>query len=452
MGSPRTLLVLLCLVACPANAAAPYENLEQAIVAVAERVKPSVVHIEAIVKFNNRRSQVTGSGLIVNADGAILTNEHVVDNAEKVTVSVPGMKRKFQARIIGMDRQTDIALLRITPDAPLPAAILSSEEVRVGQWVLAIGNPYGLEGTVSLGIVSAKGRNLEVPHLLTDFIETVALIDRGSSGGPLVDLEGRVVGINSRGQGRGIGFTIPIDTAQEVMRQLEAGGIERGFLGITLQALDRELADYFGQPDVTGVVVNSVLADSPAAVAGLRPGDIITDFGDISVEAEKEQDLGSFQRLVAAVDPGQKAMITILRGGKRWQKQVLIGSQPKLDAAEAESDLGIHVQEITANLARDRRLDSDEGAFVVFVVRGSPAREAGLRVGDVIVAIEDEEIENLDDFRKQIERVTESRRFLITTRRGKETKYLLVKPGARPLDEEPDEEAGEAQFPDAPTR
>ena len=155
---------------------------------------------------------------------------------------------------------------------------------------------------------------------------------------------------------------------------------------------------------------------------------------------------------VVPTPPGQKAMITILRGGKRRQKQVLIGSQPKLDAAEAESDLGIHVQEITANLARDRRLDSDEGAFVVFVVRGSPAREAGLRVGDVIVRIEDEAVDDLEDFRKQIERVTASPRFLLTTRRGKETKYLLVKPGARPVDEEPDEEAGEVQLPDASAR
>src|SRR4029453_3047549 len=221
---------------------------------------------QAIVKFDDRRSEVTGSGLIVTPDGAVLTNEHVVDKAEKITVSVPGRKRKYPARLIGTDRQTDVALLRIDPDPehPFTAARLSSEAVHVGQWVLAIGNPYGLDGTVSLGIVSAKGRNLEIPELLNDFIQTDAMIDRGSSGGPLVDLEGRVIGINSRGQGRGIGFTIPGDTVPDVPAQISDGGVERGWLGISIQPLDRDLAAYLGQPDVSGVIVNSVADDSPA--------------------------------------------------------------------------------------------------------------------------------------------------------------------------------------------
>jgi S1-C subfamily serine protease len=452
MGSPRghaALAGVLALLACSAAARAPHEELERRIVAVAERVKPSVVHVEAIVKFNERRSQVTGSGVIVDAQGAILTNEHVVDNAEKVTVSVPGSKRKYPARIIGMDRQTDIALLRITPDAPLPAATLgSADDVQVGQWVLAIGNPYGLDGTVSFGIVSAKGRNLEVPDLLNDFIQTDAMIDRGSSGGPLVDLEGRVLGINSRGQGRGIGFTIPIDVVREVMRQLEAGGIERGFLGITLQPLDRDLADYFGLGDTTGVVVNSVLDGSPAAKAGLREGDVITHFGGSPVEAEKDEDLGAFQRRVAAVAPGDTTAVAIVRAGERRELAIAIGTQPKLDAAEAESELGIHVQEITANLVRDHRLDSAAGAFVVHVVRGSPAREAGLRVGDVIVRIEDREVNDLEDFRREIARVASAPRFLITARRGEETRFLLVKPGDRPVDEDAADEAGEVRLPE----
>src|SRR5262245_8724267 len=293
------LLSLLLLPAC-ASARAPSNELEKRIVEVAEQLKPSVVHIEAVVKMDDRRNQVTGSGVIVSADGAILTNQHVVDEAEKVTVTVPGIKRKLTAQVIGSDRQTDIALLRVQHDAPLTAAkIGTAADVRVGQWVLAIGNPYGLDGTVSFGIVSAKGRNLEVPHLLNDFIQTDAMIDQGSSGGPLVDLEGRVIGINSRGQGRGIGFTIPIDTARQVMAQLEAGGIARGRLGITFQALDRELADYFGVPDATGVVVNSVAPGSPAEAGGLQPRDVITRLDGVAVEAEAEEDLGNFQRQVA---------------------------------------------------------------------------------------------------------------------------------------------------------
>src|SRR5262245_38739003 len=217
MGSPRARWLALgsVLFACAAGAGSPHGDLEQRVVEVAERVQPSVVHIESIVKFGDRRNQVTGSGVIVTPQGSILTNEHLVDKAEKVTVTVPGIRRKFSAEVVGADRQTDIALIRISHPEPLPAASVGSADgVRVGQWVLAIGNPYGLDGTVSLGIVSAKGRNLDVPHLLNDFIQTDAMIDQGSSGGPLVDLDARVIGINSRGQGRGIGFTIPIDTAK----------------------------------------------------------------------------------------------------------------------------------------------------------------------------------------------------------------------------------------------
>ncbi|HEY5656943.1 MAG TPA: trypsin-like peptidase domain-containing protein, partial [Myxococcota bacterium] len=433
-------------------AQAQFEGLEQRIVEVAERVKPSVVHIEAIVKFNARRNQVTGSGVIVSSDGRILTNEHVVDKAEKVTVHVPGTKKKFPARVVGADRQTDIALLRIQSDVPLPAAETgTARDVKVGQWVLAIGNPYGLEGTVSFGIVSAKGRNLEVPNLLNDFIQTDAMIDHGSSGGPLVDLDGRVVGINSRGQGRGIGFTIPIETALDVMAQLEQGGIERGFLGISMQPLDRELADYLGVPDATGVVVNSVVEGSPAARAGLRPGDIITGFNGDPVEAEKEEDLGRFQRRVATLPPGAEAALDFTRDGERAHARVQMGTQPKIDAAEASSDaLGVHVREITANLARNHRLSTSEGAFVFFVARGSPAREAGLRMGDVIVGIEKATVANLEDFSREIARAEQLERFLITAQRGEETKFLLIKPGVRASQEaDGDDGAGEVDWPEA---
>jgi serine protease Do len=418
---------LLLLLACAAGARPPHEKLEARIVEIAEQITPSVVHIEAIVKFNDRRNQVTGSGVIVSSDGRILTNEHVVDRAEKVTVTVPGLKKKYPARVVGADRQTDIALLRITPDVSLPAVRFgAAQEVRVGQWVLAIGNPYGLEGTVSFGIVSAKGRNLEIPDLLNDFIQTDAMIDRGSSGGPLVDLDGRVVGINSRGQGRGIGF------------------------GITIQPLDRELADYFEIPDTTGVVVNSVVTGSPAEAAGIAPGDVITAFNGVAVEAEKEEDLGSFQRLVAAVEPGDEARMQILRKGEPLTARAVIGTQPKIDPAEVESELGFHVQEITANLERDHRLDSKDGAFVFFVARGSPAREAGLRVGDIIVGIEDTPIVDLDDFEAAIASAENSRRFLIRARRGDEIKFLLVKPGARAAEDDEATDAGEVAHPRPP--
>jgi serine protease Do len=455
---------LLALLACgtalaapprPAPAAPAHEELERRIIEVAERVKPSVVHIEAIVKFGDRRTPVTGSGVIESADGRILTNHHVVDRAEKVTVSVPGHRGKYPARVLGTDAQTDVALLRIEPEAPLPAARFGEPGgLRVGQWVLAVGNPYGLDGTVSFGIVSAIGRNLEIPGTLNDFIQTDAMIDRGSSGGPLVDLEGRVVGINSRGQGRGIGFTIPIATALDVARRLEQGQLQRGYLGITMQPLDRELADYLGIPDATGAVVNSVADGSPAEKAGLAPGDVVTRFDGVAIESEKEEDLGDFQRLVAGTAPGQEVSIQILRERKPRTLELSVGKQPRVDPAEEETGAGFHVQELTPNLIRENRLSTDRGVFVHFVVRGSPASEAGLLVGDVIERIESRQVADLGDLREAMAQAERKPRFLVVARRGEETKYLLLKWGPHAPAEPPEEPAdtGPAALPGSPPR
>lgn len=424
------LCALLSTVADPALARSSIGDLEERIIEIAAKITPSVVHIEAIVKVNDQRRKVRGSGVLVEASGAILTNEHVVDRALKVEVNVPGIKKKFSARVVGSDRQTDIALLQIESDVPLPAAPLgSAEDLRVGQWVLAVGNPYGLEGTVSFGIVSAKGRNLEIPKLLNDFIQTDAMIDRGSSGGPLVDLEGRVVGINSRARGRGIGFTIPIETALDVMMQIRAGGIERGFLGVSMQPLDRELADYLGAPDLAGVMLNSVVADSPAERAGLQIGDILIRLDGIGIEAEKDEDLGAFQRSVAALAPGREIALAVWREGATREVTVVIAPQPRVDPDEVETELGFHVQEINEYIARDHRLDSTSGAFVSFVAPGSPAREAGLRIGDVISRIDDHVVESLDDFREALEEAETLERFLVVAQRGGETLFLLLKPG-----------------------
>ncbi len=421
-------------------------SLEERIVAVSQAVTPSVVHINAVVRVNDRRNEVTGSGLIARADGLVLTNQHVVDKAVKVEVTVPGRKRPYPAEIVGTDRQTDVAVLRIRADRPLPAANFGDvATVRVGQWVLAIGNPYGLEGTVSLGIVSAKGRNLEVPGLLNDFIQTDAMIDRGSSGGPLVDLEGRVVGLNSRGQGRGIGFTIPVDTVLDVMAELEGGGVERGWLGTSIQPLSRELASYLGVPDATGVIVNGVSEGSPAADAGLRPGDLLTTFGDHDVDAEKDENLGAFQRRVAGTAPGSNVRLQVLREGRFREVEVTIGTQPKVEPEEEESDLGFHVQEITEGLFRSERLPVRDGVFVSFVARGSPAGRAGLFTGDVVVGVDSLPVAGLDDFRRAVARAEDQRRVLLRARRGEDLRFLLLDrgaptaaPGETPDDADPD--------------
>jgi serine protease Do len=425
-------LVIACLCVCGAAAHAAEPTLEERIIAVSEQVTPSVVFVQAIVRVNDRKTEVTGSGVIASADGLVLTNYHVVERAEKVEVSVQGRKQPYPAEVLGNDKQTDLAVLRIRPEKALPAAHFGDiADVRVGQWVLAIGNPYGLDGTVSLGIVSAKGRNLEIPELLNDFIQTDAMIDRGSSGGPLVDLEGRVVGINSRGQGRGIGFTIPVDTVLDVLAQISDGGVERGWLGVSIQPLDRDLAAYLGQADTSGVIVNSVADDSPAEQAGLRAGDILVAFGDHAVEAEKEEDLGSFQRLVAGTPPGTKVTLALLRDGKQKTVTTKLATQPTIDPAEAESDLGFQVQEITENLYRSERLPTRDGAYVSFVTGGTPAAEAGLSPGDVVVRVGDSDVSSLDEFRKASAKASGAERVLIHARRGSDLRFLLMKRGAK---------------------
>jgi serine protease Do len=295
---------------------------------------------------------------------------------------------------------------------------------------------------VSLGIVSAKGRDLASENLINDFIQTDAMIDRGSSGGPLVDLEGRVVGINSRGQGRGIGFTIPADTVRDVLAQITQGGVERGWLGVSIQPLDRDLAAYLGRPDATGVIVNSVADGSPAQKAGIRAGDVLVAFGAKAVEAEKEEDLGGFQRMVAATPPGTEVSIGVLRDGERRQVATRVATQPTIDPAEAESDLGFQVQEITESLYRTDRLPTRAGAYVSFVTGGTPAFEAGLLAGDIVVKLGENAVTGVDAFRSADRAAASADRVLLHVRRGSDLRLVLVKRGAPAAPANPS--AGEA--------
>jgi serine protease Do len=255
------------------------------------------------------------------------------------------------------------------------------------------------------------------------------MIDHGSSGGPLVNLAGEVVGVNSRGQGRGIGFTIPINTAKQVAEDLlDRGRIARGYLGISIQPLHRELASHWGIRDVHGVIVGTVNRGSPAERAGLRVGDIITRFDGQPVRAEKEEDLGQFQRQVARMPVETEVPIEVHREGRRELLRAHLGAQPKVVPDEEESDLGFTVQEVTDILFRTQRLEQREGVLVSFVERGSEADEAGLAIGDLIVAVESTPIATIDDFRNTTGKLPEGRSFLLRALRGDHLRFMLVVP------------------------
>jgi len=442
LGTPLLLGTLGCGFTPLAFANDPLDALQTRVIDVSERVSPSVVHIQAAVRMNNRRNLATGSGLLMTREGIVITNEHVVERAEKVTVIVPGHPGRYSAEVVGTDKQTDLAVLRITPrkgDKPFrPGKLGDSDKLRVGEWVIAIGNPYGLKGTVSLGIISAKGRDLRNPKLLNEFLQTDAMIDRGSSGGPLINLRGEVVGINSRGQGRGIGFTIPVNTAKRVVADLVGEGrIARAYLGVTIQPLSRELARYWSLAEVQGLIVNGVAEGSPADQAGLRSGDILTRFDGDPVEAEKDEDLGDFQRKVAGEEVGKTVALEVLRDGEMTQLTATLGTQPKVVPDEEATDFGFTVQEVTEALFLTHRLRERGGVLASFVERGSEAAEAGMKAGDLVIAIEQTPIADIEQFRDAMDAADTSQPFLVTARRGRDLRYLLIvprdsgQPGAR---------------------
>ena len=424
-----------CAMLPPAFARDALDELQARIIDVNKVVSPAVVHIESAVRVNNRRDLIEGSGFLIDPSGVLLTNWHVVDRAEKVSVLVTGHEGRYDAEIVGTDKQTDVAVLRLVPRPGEPpfafAKIGDSDKLSVGEWVIAIGNPYGLEGSVSLGIVSAKGRDLRGEQVLNDFIQTDAMIDHGSSGGPLINLRGEVVGINSRGQGRGIGFTIPINTAKLVSGDLlEAGRIARGYLGVTIQPLPRELARYWGEPNVHGVLVGSVAHGSPAEVAGIAVGDVLVSFDGETLRAEKDEDLGQFSRLVALKSVGKDVAIELVRGGTRKTLHATLASQPKYVPDEEETPHGFTVEEVTEATFRGQRLPQREGVLVAFVEPGSEADEAGMERGDLIVEIEKAPIATLNDFRRALG-AKKNAPFLVRALRGDDMRFVLVNPRAK---------------------
>jgi serine protease Do len=352
-----------------------------------------------------------GSGFLIGADGLIVTNNHVVAEADAIQVRL-NSGAEYDAEIVGRDPSTDLALIRIPAEGKLPFLKLGdSEALRVGQWVMAIGNPFGLEHTVTAGIVSAKGRVIgSGPY--DDFIQTDASINPGNSGGPLLDLSGRVVGINTAivAGGRGIGFAVPIDMARGVIDQLrEDGEVTRGWLGVAIQDLTPELARYYGVNSREGVLITQTFPGDPADEAGLRPRDIIVSVNDAPVEQTHE-----LTRRIADLEVGASARIGFLRNGERRTATVTIarrdeeriakGLRPVPDDGEAAGDdgLGIAVAELTEAEARRRDIPHEDGVLVTAVSENGPAAAAGLMEGDVVKEVNHAPVPTPADFRRAL--------------------------------------------------
>ena len=393
------------------DAHAVLRAMEDAFTAVAERVTPAVVNVSTVPKkgttpsgdevpeqfreffeeFRRRRpeSRSSGSGVIVDPNGYILTNNHVIENAAEIIVRLSDA-RKFTAKLVGRDPKTDLAVLKVEAPAPLPVADLGdSEALRIGQWAIAIGNPFGLDRTVTVGIVSATARTRVGVATYENFIQTDASINPGNSGGPLLNLDGRVIGVNTAivAAGQGIGFAIPINMAKEIMKQLIADGrVVRGWLGIMIQDVTEELAKGFGVGERDGVLVGGVMPGGPAETAGLRIGDIIVEFDGMPIRETPD-----LQRRVASVAPGRPTDLVVLRDGQRVPLRAAIGEMPSDDpvVATALDDIwGFRVEPVPPEIAQRMPPQSSVGVAVVDVDSGSPAEAAGLRRGDIILEID----------------------------------------------------------------
>lgn len=385
---------------------------------------------------NPRELRGRGTGVIVNPAGYILTNSHVVDGADEVEVTLAD-DRKFSADLVGIDKPTDLAVLKIEA-TDLSAGILGDSSIlEVGDWVLAIGSPFGLDQTVTAGIVSATGRDNVGIADYEDFIQTDAAINPGNSGGPLVNLKGEVVGIataiaSRSGGNMGVGFAIPSNMAKLVMENLiSSGRVQRGYIGALVQDLDRDLAESFGYSGTRGVLLGDVLPGAPAANAGLRAGDIVLEFDGVRMD-----DANELRHTVAAARVGEIVELRVFREGATAEFAVTIGElesteQPVTPVVQPSvyDDLGIRVQPVPPGGVREFGVDAGAlGALVTDVRRGSAAAAAGLRTGDLIVAVGTDVVDSVTDFRAAVGRVEGERGIRLQVVRDGVRRFVFVRP------------------------
>ena len=372
------------------------------------------------------KQQSLGSGFLITRDGYILTNNHVIEKANKITVRLSSGK-EYDATVIGRDAKTDLALIKINSAGNLPIVEFgNSDKLRVGDWVVAIGNPFGLEQTVTAGIVSAKGRVIGAgPY--DNFIQTDASINPGNSGGPLFSTDGKVVGINTAivAHGQGIGFAIPINMATDILSDLKTKGkVSRGWLGISVQDLTEDMAENLRTKGKEGALVADVMAGDPADKAGLKIGDIIT-----AIDGKKVKDTHDLLMIVASIPIGKKVEIQALRDGKSSIFHVLVAERKDAEEVARKSNVpggyyGMTVSEITAEIAEYLGLSDKTGVVVTAVRTGSPADTAGVRPQDIILQVNKARVSSLKVFRQEMSKKGAMEKVLLLVKRGHSTRYI----------------------------
>ena len=386
---------------------------------------------------NQRPKRGMGSGFVIDKEGHILTNYHVIEEAGEIVVILDdnGTEKEYTTTLVGSDPKTDIALIKINRESgdnkDFPFLRLgSSENLEVGEWVVAIGNPFGLSHTVTVGVVSALGRSIGAgPY--DEFIQTDASINPGNSGGPLINIEGDVIGINTAiisgntGGNVGIGFAIPIDIAKGILKDLrERGTVTRGWLGVMIQKITPDLAKSFGLSQSEGALVGDVIPDSPAAKGGVKRGDVIVMF-----DGQQVKDMEDLPKIVAATRPNSVVDVEVIRDGSRMTLSVSIELlEDSQETVVAKADpLGLQVQDITEELAQSLKLESVEGVLVSDVTAGNAAAEAGIRRGDVISEMNRSIVKDMRDYQNLMASVQKGSSVLFLVKRGGSTIYIAVK-------------------------
>ncbi len=375
------------------------------------------------------KQQSLGSGFIISNDGYIFTNNHVVEKADKIIVKVSD-GNKYEAKVIGTDANTDIALIKIKPQASLPVAeIGDSEKVKVGEWVIAIGNPFGLEATVTAGIVSAKGRVIGAgPY--DNFIQTDASINPGNSGGPLYNMEGKVIGINTAivQQAQGIGFAIPINMAKTILNDLKTKGkVTRGWLGVSVQDISDDLAANLNHKNKNGALISDVFKGDPADKAGIKVGDIITE-----IDGKPIKDSHDLLMAIASLQVGQKINVKAVRDGREISFRVTVGERKDNVALDTDKpdistrQFGIAVQDVTPDLARQLGI-SRNSVIVTDVESGSPADEAGIQPQDVIVQVNRVKISSAKEFEQEMTKAAAKKSVTLLVKRGRASFFVTLR-------------------------